>query len=175
MKPRSKNNAYMLRLAVIALISLAFSVVFNEVTYAMQREATDRAPQTIQLVIPAGTAEQVASGIAAPGIPEQMVFVVGDTLEVVNEDSVSHQLGPIWVPAGSTGSLRMDQVENVSYSCSFQTEKFLGLDIRSPTTWTTRLSALFLTAPTLAALLFLYSLAAFPIKQTKKQVAEEQV
>ena len=169
MKSRLKKRPYLIRFGIVVVISLVFAVAFNEATYALQKAPTDRAPKTIQLVIPAGTADKIAAGDPALVIPVEMVFVVGDTLEVVNQDSANHQLGPIWVPAGASASLVMNQVERVSYTCSFQSENYLGLDIRSPTTLTTRFTALFLTVPTLAALIFLYSLAAFPIRDDKNR------
>jgi len=112
------------------------------------------------------TARQIEAGEPVPSIPEEMVFVVGDVLEVKNEDSVSHQLGPIWVPPGSSGRLVMEQAEKLSLNCSFQSNQFLGLDVRPATNLNTRLIALFLTTPTLAVLIFLYSLAAYPIRSS---------
>ena len=153
------------RLGIILVISFVFAFAFNEVTYRLQKEPTDRAPQVIQLIIPQGTAQLVAAGEPVPDIPAEMVFVVGDVLEVINKDNSSHQLGPVWVPAGSTGRLVMDRAENVRYSCSFQDQQYLGLETRPPTTFTTRLTALFLTVPTLAVVLFLYSIAAMPLKK----------
>jgi hypothetical protein len=174
-KTRPLLRPYLIRLGIVSLISLVFAVIFNEATYMLQKEPSDRAPTTIQLVIPAGTAERVGAGQPVPSIPEEMIFVIGDVLEVVNQDSISHQLGPIWVPAGATGSLVMDKVDRVSYSCSFKTQKYLGLEVRPPTTISTRIAALGLTVPTLAALLFLYSLAAYPMdRKAKPPAAKEQ-
>jgi hypothetical protein len=163
MDPRSKFSPYLIRLGIVSIISLVFAAGFNEATYILQKAPTDRGPRTVQIVIPAGTAERIKAGDTAPFLPDEMVFVIGDVLEVVNEDAVSHQLGPIWVPAGATGSLVMNQIERVRYSCSFQSQQYLGIDIRTPITITTRLTALALTVPTLGALLFLYSLAAYPV------------
>jgi len=174
MKPRLDKRPYLIRLGIVTVISLVFAVVFNEATYALQKTPTDRAPKTIQLVIPAGTAEKIAAGDPALTIPVEMVFVVGDILEVVNQDSANHQLGPIWVPTGASASLVMNQVEKVSYTCSFQSEKYLGLDIRPSTTISTRFTALFLTVPTLAALIFLYSLAAFPVDGKKSSKPQDR-
>ncbi len=56
---------------------------------------TARPPQEIVLTIPSGTADQVARGEQPPSIPENMVFVVGDTLVVKNDDTVDHKLGPV--------------------------------------------------------------------------------
>jgi len=175
MKSRPNLRPYLIRLGIVSLVSLVFAFIFNEATYILQKDPSDRAPTTVQLVIPAGTAEKIGAGQPVPSIPEEMVFVIGDVLEVVNQDSTSHQLGPIWVPAGATGSLVMDKVDRVSYSCSFKTQKYLGLEVRPPTTITTRVAALVLTVPTLAALLFLYSLAAYPMdKKAKHPAIREQ-
>jgi hypothetical protein len=156
-------KGYALRFVIVAVLSFAFVAVFNEVTYQFQREASDRAPQTINLLIPEGTADRVAAGDPVPAIPDEMVFVLGDTLQVINHDRVDHQLGPVWVPAGSTASLVMKAVENYAYSCSFQTNRVMGIDVRQPTTNNTRLTALFIAGPTTAVLLFLYTLVIFPI------------
>lgn len=164
LKKFASERPFLTRLIIISGLSLIFTLLFNEATYMMQKDASDRAPQTITLVIPAGTAQQIEAGEPVPSIPEEMVFVVGDVLEVKNEDSVSHQLGPIWVPPGSSGRLVMEQAEKLSLRCSFQSAQFLGLDVRPATTMNTRLIALLLTTPTLAVLIFLYSLAAYPIR-----------
>ena len=165
---------YLKRFMVILVIALAFVLTVNEVFYLLQKDKNDRAPQTIQLVIPDGTAELVEKGQAAPTIPEEMVFVVGDVLEVVNEDSVDHQLGPIWVPPGTTGSLKLEDANKYAYSCSFAPSRYLGIDVREATTIGTRLVALFFATPPMAIFMFIYSLLVFPIKPKEKVVLEEQ-
>jgi hypothetical protein len=165
---------YFKRLMVILVAAMAFVLIVNEVFFLLQKDKNDRAPQTMQLVIPEGTSELVKKGHAAPTIPEEMVFVVGDVLEVVNEDSVDHQLGPIWVPPGTTGSLMLEDANKYAYSCSFAPSRYLGIDVREATTIGTRLVALFFATPPMAIFLFIYSLLVFPIKQNKKVVLEEQ-
>ena len=164
--PTSKNSIrpYLVRLGVVIVISLVFTAVFNEGVVQFQRVNYDRAPQVIELVIPAGTSKQVGAGQNEPVIPAEMSFVIGDTLQVKNEDSVSHQLGPIWVPAGTTASLVMGQADKLAYSCSFTVSRYLNIDVYPPTTLGTRLAALIVAGPTTAALLFLYSLLMFPIR-----------
>jgi hypothetical protein len=92
-----------------------------------------------------------------------MVFMMGDTLVVKNEDTVDHQLGPVWVPPGSTASLALEKPNKYAYSCSFIPSKYLGLDVRQATTIGVRLTALAISAPTVTALIFIYSLLVFPI------------
>lgn len=163
-----KNPAirpYLVRLVITLLISIVFVGAFNEVTYQFQKEQSDRPPQTVELDIPPGTAQRVAAGQDVPSIPSEMTFVVGDTLLVKNEDSVSHQLGPIWVPPGTIGSLVMGNVNKYSYSCSFQASRYLGIDVTPPTTPGIRLAGMLLGAPTMAVLIYMYGLLIFPIKQ----------
>lgn len=160
----SELRPYLIRLGIVITISLVFALVFNEITYMISKDPNDRAPKTITLVIPAGTAARIESGNELRIFPDEMTFVVGDILEVVNEDSEPHQMGPVFVPPGATGSMVLNQAEKTTVDCSFQSSRYLGLDIRPATTLNTRLTGLFITGPTLAALLFLYSLAAFPIK-----------
>lgn len=160
----SHNWSEWKRIGIITVISIIFALFFNEVTYNMQRDPNDRAPKTITLVIPDGTARRIAEGQKVSLLPEEMVFVVGDTLAVENKDQSPHQLGPVWVPPGATGSLKLERVDKLSMDCTFESSRYLGLDVRTATTWGTRLLALALTAPTLGVLLYLYSLAAYPAK-----------
>ena len=172
MKKTNPLRPYLIRLGLILVLSTIFVAIFNEAVFLLQKDQHDRSPQTIELVIPAGTAARVAVGEDNPAIPDEMVFVMGDTLLVRNEDSTSHQLGPVWVPAGATASLAMGEPAKLAYSCSFSTGRYLNLDVRQPTTLNTRLTALFLAAPTMTALIFLYSLLVFPVggKQAKQAV-----
>lgn len=163
MKKPNPFRPYLVRLGLILVLSIVFVAIFNEAVFLLQKDQFDRAPQTIELVIPAGTADRVEAGEDNPTLPAEMVFVLGDTLLVRNEDTTSHQLGPVWVPAGATASLVMGEAAKLAYSCSFSTSRYLNLDVRQPTTLGTRLTALILAAPTMTALLFIYSLLAFPV------------
>jgi len=54
-------------------------------------------------VIPAGTKEKMDRNIFTDDImPEQVTVGVGDTVVVVNQDSVTHSLGPFTVRAGES-------------------------------------------------------------------------
>jgi hypothetical protein len=160
---------YLWRLGLVAVISIVSVAVFNEIVHAMLKDPSDRSSTIIQLVIPPGTAEKVASGQDEPILPKDMVFVAGDTLVVNNQDTASHQLGPLWVPAGASASLVLDRAENLVYSCSFQSTRYMGVDVRQPTTMVTRLTALAVAAPTVAALLFFYSLVLFPVGESPRR------
>jgi hypothetical protein len=163
---------YLVRFAVVVIISIVLAVAFNELAFAFQREAFDRPAEIIVLEIPEGTMEKVSRGEAPPGIPSDLTFVAGDTLEVVNKDSAAHQLGPLFIPADSVARITFDEPSDVSYACSFRTNQYLGVEVRQATNLNTRLTGLFLAAPTTAALFFLYSLILFPVKKTVKKFGE---
>jgi hypothetical protein len=156
---------YLIRFGIVLLISIVLTIVFNELAFLFQREAFDRPPETIVLDIPEGTMSKVALGETPPGIPADLTFVVGDTLEVVNKDSEPHRLGPLFIPADSVARMTFETPTEISYSCSFRPNDYLGIEVRQATNINTRVVGLFLAAPTTATLFFLYSLLVFPVKQ----------
>jgi len=152
------------RIIVSLLIGLLLGVALNEITFMFLRE-TARAPKVIEIVIPKGTAEQVARGETPPTIPDSMTFVVGDTLLVKNNDVVNHELGPLWIPAGSSASLPLDAAESYAYSCSFQPGQYFGLDVHEALTTSTRIYGILFSGLPLGTLIALYAL----IMPTKKK------
>ena len=158
------SNQIVKRILLCFLFGLLLSVAITEIPFIFLRE-TARAPKEITLVIPRGTAEEVARGEQPPGIPENMSFVVGDTLIVQNRDTVDHQLGPLWIPANSSAQLSLDQEERLAYECSFQPTKFLGMDVNEPVTLSTRIFGIIYIALPLGILFSLYSLAMPPKKK----------
>lgn len=164
----SRNQTFK-RIIYSLLIGLLLGVVISEIPFLFLRE-TARPPEQITLVIPNGTAEQVARGEQPPGIPENMVFVVGDTLIVKNEDSVDHKLGPLWIPKNSSAQLSLDQEESFAYECSFQPDKYLGLDVQEPLTISTRVYGIVYAGLPLGILIALYSLV-IPSKKKENATA----
>lgn len=163
-------NAFMVkRILFSILLGLLVAAVTIEISYqVLKRE--NREPQQIQLVIPAGTAQDVASGQVPPSIPEDMTFVVGDTLVVVNHDEVDHQLGPLWIPAGTSASLKLDTEENYILECSFQPAKVFGMDVLQPVTLGTRLTGILFAGFPLGALFAVYSILLGSDKKKEKSV-----
>ncbi len=153
------------RIGISLLIGLILGVIISETAFYFWHD-TSRPPEVIQLVIPAGTAQRVANGQQPPSIPSSMSFVVGDVLEVKNEDSVNHQLGPLWIPAGTTASLHLNTIESYAYTCSFQPKKIFGLDVQEPLTLGTRLLGIFFAGVPLGMLIAIYSSMSGPKKKT---------
>ncbi len=150
------SNPILKRILISLLIGLLIGVAVSEVAFFFLRE-TARPPKVIVLTIPAGTAEQVARGEQPPALPENMVFVVGDLLIVKNEDSTDHQMGPLWIPAGASAHLQLSNEESLAYECSFQTSKYIGLDVREPVTVWTRVYGIFYAGVPLGVLIAIYS------------------
>jgi len=165
---------YLLRFILILGLSVVAVVVVSEIGIRLQDENTARAPQEIELVIPAGTAAKVAAGQDAPSIPEEMNFVQGDVLVVINQDSEPHTLGPLYVPANGSASLPLQDADHFALTCSFSVTKYLGLNVRPPTTLRTRLLGIAFAAPPTAVMLFIYSLIVFPVKPAGAPLAAGQ-
>lgn len=159
------NNPIARRLAVSMLLGVVLAWGMSEIAFALLKDSSDHVPQQVQLVIPDGTAKRVAAGQADPSLPADMVFVVGDTLVVKNDDQVSHQIGPVWVPPGSSARMTLDQADKFSYACSFEPSRYLGLDVRSRVTTRTRLLALVLAGPPMGILIGLYSIVLWPVRK----------
>ena len=152
------------RILVSMLIGIAIGLLISEVSFIFLQE-TARPPQEIVLTIPAGTAEQVARGEQPPSIPRDMIFVVGDTLVMKNEDSVDHKLGELWIPANSTAQLALNEQQNMAFECSFQAGNYFGLDVRQSLTWGTRLYGVLYAGVPLGILIALYSFVVPPKKK----------
>lgn len=157
-------------LFVLALSILAVWLISELGVRLQADETTARPAQVVELVIPAGTAAQVAAGADAFDIPQEMSFVLGDVLVVRNEDEVAHNLGPLFIPAGSSASMPLNEADHFAFTCSFSASRYLGLSVRPPTTLLTRLLGIAFAAPPTAALIFVYSLIVFPIKPKEESI-----
>lgn len=144
------------RIVFSFLLGLVFAAITTEVSYALLRKE-NRAPMVVELVIPAGTAELIRAGEAPLEIPKDMRFVVGDTLKVINQDSENHQLGPLWIPAESSASQKLEAEENLVVECSFQAGNYMGITVQEPVTWRTRLSGIFFAGFPLGMMFAVYS------------------
>lgn len=156
---------YVGRFALILALSIITVFLVSEIgLFFQQDENTARSPATIVLTIPEGTAAKVALGEAPPEIPDEMTFVLGDVLVVRNLDIVAHTLGPLLIPPGASASMPLNEADHYSMSCSFSPSNFFGLNVKPPTTLSTRIFGIMFAAPPTAAMVFIYSLIVFPVK-----------
>ena len=154
------------RIGLSMAVGMLIGVAVSEVSYLFLQEV-NRPPEKIEITIPEGTAQKVAQGESPPTIPDEMTFVLGDTLVVINEDRTDHELGPLWIHPGTSASLQLDQVERYAFACTFQPTKYFGVDVKEPLTLWTRLGGIALAGIPLGALFSVYSLVAVPIKGTE--------
>jgi hypothetical protein len=153
------RNSIAARLILAMLIGLLFGVVVSEVSYLFSSNHTTRPPQEVDIVIPVGTAARLSSGQVVQNIPSTLQFVEGDTLVVKNEDTVSHQLGPVWVPPGTSGVLNLDSPSEYSYSCSFESSSTLGINVQPALTLWLRLQGYLNVGLPTGIMLAVYSFA----------------
>jgi hypothetical protein len=152
------------RIAISVLLGVLLAGITTEVAYQLLKRE-NREPRRMELVIPPGTSERVDAGETPPTIPKTMNFVVGDTLVVINQDSVDHQLGTLWIPAGNSASMRLEIEQNYALECSFQPAKYQGIDVHPPVTLGTRLQGIFFAGFPLGALFAVYSILLSPKKK----------
>lgn len=158
--------AVAVRIGIALLIGITGGILVTEGSYQLNKDPANRdQPQQVELVIPAGTAEKLAHGDVVLGIPTEMTFVEGDILVVRNEDSVSHQLGPVWVPPQSSGVLQIQEANTYSYACTFEKSKVLGLNVLPRLTLNARIQGVLTVALPSAIMIVLYSLLVFPIRR----------
>ncbi len=157
-------NHGLLRFGVAILIALVFGWLVSEISFRITNPGNLAEPRTVEWVIPQGTAAKVARNQTGLELPERLVFYEGDALVVRNEDVVSHQLGPIWVPPGQTGKMTMSTANRYRLDCTFTPEKKLGLDVRGRVTTWVRTQAILAVGLPSGVLLWLFSLAAVPLR-----------
>ncbi|MAT41787.1 MAG: hypothetical protein CL609_05555 [Anaerolineaceae bacterium] len=154
-------------------ISILFGAVISEGTFKLMAGDSGREPQVYEIVVPEGTTERVKQGLPVPSIPDSMVFYEGDSIIVVNQDVTSHQLGPIWVPAGASGKLSLDKPIQYNLACTFQPSNNLGLEVRSRLTAGIRIQGIIAIGIPSAVLLWLFSVVVFPIKGQNESLGSE--
>jgi hypothetical protein len=151
------NTSLAVKRVLISMgIGLLVGLALSEITFIFLGE-TARKPKTIEVVIPPGTADLVNRGEQPPSLPKNMTFVVGDILVVKNKDNVDHQLGPLWIPSGTSAQLVLGDTETMSYECSFQPGKYVGVDVRESLTLATRIYGIFYAGIPLGVMMALYS------------------
>ena len=157
-------KAVLIRFLICIAAGILIAIPLSELGFILQGNTTSRPAKTITLDIPPGTSAKVAQG--AKVLPQDITFVLGDTLVVNNRDSVAHTLGPLFIPPGSSASLTLNRIGNQSYVCSFQPTKYEGLTVQEALTLTTRLEGILIAGIPLGMLFALYSLILRPLKKS---------
>jgi len=167
---RAHRYLWLLGLALIGSMALSWAV--NE--YFWRAILGDRPPQQMELVIPLGTARRVAAGEAIPSIPANWSFVAGDVLLVRNEDETAHQVGPFWVPAGTTARIPFESPSTVSLVCTIHPSRYIGVEVKPRADPLTKLMAVLAFGLPLAAVMGLLALAYFPGSERAERLGDHE-
>ena len=151
------------RILISMFLGILCGLILSEAAFFILGRTT-RAPQVFTITIPRGTADKVAQGQSPITLPENHIYVVGDQLVVKNEDTVNHQLGPLWIPSQTTGNLYLGQPESLAYECSFQAGNYFSLDVREPLTLGTRLYGILFAGLPMGVLIAVYAVI-LPLKK----------
>jgi hypothetical protein len=165
------RKALLIRFLICIAAGILLAIPVSELGFLMQGNTTSRPAKTVKLDIPPGTSAKVAQGVSI--LPQDMIFVLGDTLVVNNRDSVAHTLGPLFIPPGSSASLTLNHIGNLSYVCTFQPTKYQGLDVQDALTLATRLEGILIAGIPLGMLFALYSLIVRPLKKASPAPLED--
>jgi len=152
-------------------LGILVAIFINEFTFIFLKSEAGRAPKVIELKISSGTAARISKGEVSSTIPENMVFVVGDTLIVNNEDVVDHKLGSLFIPSGTSASLTLNDANNFTYDCSFQPSRVFGINVQEPVTAVTRIYGILIAGIPLGMMFAMYSIVIWPIKGAVKVVS----
>lgn len=87
------------RLLTVAAVALAVLAVGGLAVLWLAGD-DDPPPETIEVVVPAGTGELGSGTSAAELLPRRLEVSVGDTLVIDNRDDVTHAVGPYVVAGG---------------------------------------------------------------------------
>jgi len=146
-------------------LGLALGTILSEVAFHFLDTGQTRPPQVIEIDIPAGTAAEVQAGQSDPSLPSSLTFVIGDRLLVKNNDSAVHTLGPLLIPPGTSGTMKLDSPDYSAVNCSFQPSQYLGLSMQSPLNATTRTVGILQASVPMGVLFSVYGLFAIPLKK----------
>jgi hypothetical protein len=158
------RKALLIRFLICIAVGILIAIPLSELGFSMEGNNASRPPKSIVLDIPPGTSAKVAAGTSV--LPQDLTFVLGDTLVVNNQDSVAHTLGPLFIPPGSSASMNLNHIGNLSYVCSFQPTKYQGLNVQDALTLATRFEGIFIAGFPLGILFALYSLILRPLKKS---------
>ncbi len=147
------------------LAGLLIGVVVSEGSFYLLNDGSTRPPKLIVLDIPPGTAAQVARGQGSQNLPTSMTFVTGDRLQVNNHDVVAHQLGPLFIPAGTSASMNLANEDGYNLLCSFEPSKYLQLTVLPPLTILTRIVGVLEVGLNAGFVIAVYALIAFPVRK----------
>jgi plastocyanin len=86
--------------------------------------------ETIAVEVVPGTAERLAAGETVDLLPRTLEVAVGDRLEIVNRDAVTHEVGPYTVAAGQTLRQTFTSVGTLEGACTLHPSGAITIVVR---------------------------------------------
>ena len=90
----------------------------DDPVYDLRDGASADGEADYRYVIPLGSGELIEAGEPVAIIPNRLDVVVGETIEIVNEDDRNHLVGPYFVGAGETMRQRFSSVGRLEGVCT---------------------------------------------------------
>lgn len=99
------------------------------VPLAVSRVVDQPGASVYTIAIPLGTADRIALGERVDVFPRDLDFKLRDVLLIVNDDLVSHDIGPFFVEAGGRLERTFGEVASISGFCSLHPDTGINFDI----------------------------------------------
>lgn len=112
-----------------SVVLLAAGVLAFTQTHAHDGPA--RHGRLILIDVPRGTAARIAAGQRVNIIPDRIVAHVGDTLRLVNHDSVPHMVGPFLVSPGQTLTSALARAGTYTGTCTLHPGRRISIVVRA--------------------------------------------
>lgn len=82
-----------------------------------------------EYVVPYGTSVRINAGQTVDLMPQYLKVRVGETIRIKNQDSRDYMIGPFFVAAAQTLSMRFTQVGTLSGTCSVNPEGTFEIEV----------------------------------------------
>jgi len=113
------RNRSVLALLLAALVTVLTACGGDDVVAQPQWGAlSDDEPATYEYVVPYGTSVRVDQGQKVDLMPSELEVKVGESLRIKNQDGRDYMVGPFFVAAGRTLSMRFTFPGELSGICS---------------------------------------------------------
>lgn len=121
------------RVAAVALIALVLPLPAcgSDDTPAIASYGEVSADETAdyEYVVPYGTSVRINAGQVVDLMPQYLEVRVGETIRIKNQDSRDYMIGPFFVAAAQTLSMRFTQEGTLSGTCTMNPEGIFEIEV----------------------------------------------
>ena len=120
-------------LAATALVALAILPVScgsdDPPAIASYGEVSEDEAADYEYVVPYGTSVRINAGQVVDLMPQYRQVRVGETIRIKNQDSRDYMIGPFFVAAAQTLSMRFTQEGTLSGTCTMNPEGIFEIEV----------------------------------------------